>query len=57
MKAGTEVVKTVLDRRLTFAPGPGETQAAPDLMSGTEQAAASAMWNAVQAAVQRLELG
>lgn len=60
VKAGNEVVKTVLDRRLTFSAGPaqtgGQTQTVPDLMTSQEQSYASAAWDAVWAALQRLEL-
>lgn len=56
VKAAAEVVKTVPDRRLTFASGPGQMQPAADVLSATEHAAALAAWDAVQAALQRLEL-
>ncbi len=58
VKAGADVVKTTADRTLTFMAGPGmpDAKSPADLMSAQEQAAASAAWDAVRAALQRLEL-
>lgn len=56
VKAGKELVKTVPDRILTFGTlGPVQAQQ-PDLLSAQELTAASAAWDAVVAALQRLEL-
>jgi hypothetical protein len=57
VKAGNEVVKTVPGRSLVSSSGPAQTQQSADLLSSTEKAAATAAWDAVQAALQRLELG
>lgn len=56
VKAGNELVKTTPDRSLTFLGSPSKDPQAGDLMSAQEQAAASAAWDAVQAALQRAEL-
>lgn len=56
VKAAAEVVKTVPDRSLTFASGPGQMKPAADVLSAQELTAASAAWDAILAALQRLEL-
>lgn len=57
VKAGDEVVKTTPDRILTLPPAPAQARQPADLMGAQEQAAATAIWNAVEAALRRLELG
>ncbi len=56
VKSGADIVKTVPHRGLVSAAGPAMAAQPVDAMTATEQAAASAVWSAVQAAVQRLEL-
>ncbi len=57
VKAGSEVVRTVPDKGLTFASvSPTQLQQAGDHMTAQEQEALSATWAAVEAALQRLEL-
>jgi len=52
VKAGADIVKTVPHRGLVSAAGPAMGAQPVDAMTATEQAAAGAVW----AAVQRLEL-
>lgn len=56
VKAGADVVKTVSYRGLVSAGTMSQGPQPVDAMSSVEQTAASAIWDAVTAAVQRLEL-
>ncbi len=56
VKAGSVVVRTVPDRILTFGAAGALQAQAPDLLSAQELTAASAAWDAIVAALQRLEL-
>lgn len=56
VKAGNEVMKSTPDRALTFAVLPDQKDPPADLLTTQEVAAATAAWDAVQAALQRVEL-